>query len=112
MSDFAPTSDCVTVTTTVDGAQAAQRLAGTAVEARLAACAQVTGPITSTYWWQGALETATEYRVEFKTRAERADELVAYLKDRHAYEVPEVLVAPIVGGNADYLAWIAAETQA
>jgi periplasmic divalent cation tolerance protein len=48
------------VVTTTDSAEAADALARGAVEARLAACGQVVGPITSTYRWQGAVETARE----------------------------------------------------
>jgi periplasmic divalent cation tolerance protein len=44
----------------------ADRLARGAVEARLAACAQVDGPVTSYYHWEGKLESAEEFRVWFK----------------------------------------------
>jgi periplasmic divalent cation tolerance protein len=29
----------------------------------------------------------------------------------HSYEVPEVVATPIVGGSANYLAWVEAETS-
>lgn len=102
-------TDHVTVTTTTDTTGEAERLATTAVEQRLAACAQV-APITSTYWWQGKIESATEYRVDFKTRADLAGPLTVHLKATHSYTTPEVIVTPIAGGNPDYLAWIDAET--
>ena len=103
-------SDYVVVTTTTDSAEEAERLARSAVEAGLAACAQVSAPITSTYWWNGAVETASEYRVEFKTRAALGERLTAHVRASHSYDTPEVIVTPIVGGNPDYLAWIDRET--
>jgi periplasmic divalent cation tolerance protein len=101
---------CV-VTTTVDDRAAADRLAGSAVVARLAACAQVGPPISSVYRWQGRLETAAEFPVVFKTAADRADALVAHVRAEHPYEVPEVLVTPVSGGDAAYLAWLRDETR-
>lgn len=96
--------------TTTGDAEEAQRLAARVVEARLAACAQVSAPITSTYWWNGAVESASEYRIEFKTRRDLADRLVEHLRAAHSYEVPEVLVVPVLGGNPAYLVWIDQET--
>jgi periplasmic divalent cation tolerance protein len=59
------------VMTTVDARPAADALARSAVSQRLAACAQVSGPIESTYRWQGAIETAEEWQVIFKTTTSR-----------------------------------------
>lgn len=101
----------VQVTTTIDSEAAANALARSAVEARLAACAQVTGPVASIYRWQGAVETAAEWQVVFKTTAEAYPALEARIKTEHGYEVPEVVMVPILAGNGDYLAWIAAETR-
>jgi periplasmic divalent cation tolerance protein len=38
--------------------------------------------------------------------------LLEFLKERHSYQTPELLVTPIVTGHQDYLDWIEAETQA
>lgn len=100
----------MTVTTTTDNPDEAQRLSATAVEARLAACGQVSAPITSTYWWDGKVETSSEYRIDFKTRAELAGTLTAHIVAAHSYDTPEVIITPIQGGNPAYLAWITAET--
>ena len=103
-------TDFVTVTTTTDNPDEARRLSGSAVEARLAACGQVSSAITSTYWWEGKIETATEYRVDFKTRSELAAALVLHLTSAHSYDTPEVIVTPIESGNPAYLTWITAQT--
>jgi periplasmic divalent cation tolerance protein len=89
----------------------AERLGLLAVRSRLAACAQVSGPVRSSYWWEGAVTTATEWTLTLKTAADRVDELSAALREAHSYEVPEVLVSEVSGGDADYLAWVERETR-
>ena len=103
--------DCMQVVTTTDSREEADRLARSAVEGRLAACAQVAGPVTSTYWWEGAVQTATEWQCVLKTTAARFDALRAHLEGEHSYETPEIVATPIVAGGAAYLDWIRRETD-
>ncbi|PRH76044.1 divalent-cation tolerance protein CutA [Streptomyces solincola] len=102
----------LTVLTTTDSAEKAEKLARGAVEARHAACAQVSGPVTSVYHWNNAIETSQEWQVFFKTTERRYDGLEAYLLAAHDYETPEILALPVVRGGTGYLAWLAAETGA
>jgi periplasmic divalent cation tolerance protein len=104
-------ADAVIVTTTIDDRGKAKDLARGAVLARLAACGQVGGPITSTYWWQGEVEDTEEWTVAFKTTTDRSEALVEHLKQAHSYDVPEILVTPVTGGNDAYLGWVAEETR-
>ena len=53
---------CVQVVVAVDKQQNADRIATALVDERLAACVQIVGPMTSTYRWQGEVETAREFR--------------------------------------------------
>jgi periplasmic divalent cation tolerance protein len=98
------------VVTTIDSREAAETLARSAVEARLAACAQVGEPVFSAYWWQETLETAREWPVTFKTTITRYADLEAHIRSRHAYEVPEVVCLPVIAGSAPYLEWVRAST--
>jgi periplasmic divalent cation tolerance protein len=98
------------VTTTIADRAGAEALARSAVEARLAACGQVVGPITSVYRWEGAVETAAEWMVVFKTTQAVAAALVDHVRARHPYRVPEVVVTPVVDGNPAYLAWVEGST--
>jgi len=97
------------VTTTVDSPDTAGALARSAVDARLAACAQVLGPIASTYRWQGAVEQSTEWLVVFKSTVERYAALEEHVRGAHPYELPEI-VSTSVGGSTAYLGWVRAET--
>ncbi len=98
---------CVQVQTTASSEDEAHRLAAALLEARLAACVQVVGPVRSRYWWQGRLESATEWLCLAKTTQDRVEEATALLRAAHSYDTPEVIAVPIVGGGEDYLQWIA-----
>ncbi|MFG1751186.1 divalent-cation tolerance protein CutA [Streptosporangium sandarakinum] len=88
----------------------AERICTAAVNDRVAACAQIIGPISSLYRWEGKVEKSEEFLVLLKTGEHRLDELVSLVKDTHSYETPEIVAVPIEGGLPDYLNWIAAET--
>jgi periplasmic divalent cation tolerance protein len=97
--------------TTVEKREHAERLAAAVVGKRLAACAQVVGPVRSTYWWEGEVQTSEEHVVRFKTRAALADALKDEIAALHAYDVPEVLLFAVADGARSYLDWISAETR-
>jgi periplasmic divalent cation tolerance protein len=99
------------VQTTTDSRAEAVELAHDGVSARLAACAQVAGPIASTYWWENSLERAEEWLVIFKLPADRYQALADFLSERHSYDEPEIIATPIVDGSPAYLSWIAEETR-
>jgi len=104
-------ADHLTVLTTTDDREAAETLAKTAVQARVAACAQIDGPITSVYRWGGEVQTDQEWRVLYKTTAAKYPELEAHIKAHHSYDTPEIIAADITHGSADYLDWLDAETR-
>jgi periplasmic divalent cation tolerance protein len=100
-------ADYLQVLTTVGSEEEAQTIAAALVERRLAACVQVTGPIASTYRWQGEVERAREWLCLIKTEASRYAELEAAIRKLHSYEQPEIIATPIVAGSRGYLGWIA-----
>ncbi len=100
----------LTVLTTTDAADKAERLARGAVELRIAACAQINGPVTSVYRWKGEIETAQEWQILFKTTEGRYPELENWLIAEHDYDTPEIIATPVVRGSTDYLTWLEQET--
>ena len=106
-----PEAEYCQVSTTTDSRAAAEDLTRSAVTARVAACGQVVGPMTSVYWWQGKIDDAAEWLVLFKTTAERSEALVEHLRAHHTYDVPEIIVTPVIGGNPAYLRWVGEETR-
>ncbi|MFI1968926.1 divalent-cation tolerance protein CutA [Streptomyces cinnamoneus] len=105
-----PEPEYVTVMTTTDSEAAARHLAQSAVERRVAACAQIDGPVTSVYRWEGRIETAAEWRVLFKATAACYAVLEAHVTREHPYDVPEIIALPVVAGSDAYLAWLRQET--
>ncbi len=103
---------CYQVFTTLEKQEDAGRLAREIVEKRLAACAQVIGPITSTYWWEGHLEATEEWLCLLKTRKSLYNRLEEAIRSRHPYDVPEIVAVPVVAGNPDYLSWLNKEAGA
>jgi periplasmic divalent cation tolerance protein len=99
------------VTTVVDSRAVADALAAAAVAGRFAACAQVTGPMDSTYWWQGRMETTQEWSVQFKTATDRVGGLVGHVRGSHPYEVPEILVVSVTSADPAYAAWVDEQTR-
>lgn len=88
----------------------ARRIARTCIEEKLAACANF-WPIASIYRWQGAIEEAQEFAALFKTRAERAEALIARIAELHSYDVPAAVAWPIADALGDYAEWVRAETD-
>jgi len=100
----------VTVYATFADAEEAGRIARALVEERLAACANILGPVRSIYRWDGKIEDATEVAALFKTRADGAEALIARLGAMHSYEAPAAVVWPIAHALPTYADWVAAET--
>lgn len=107
--DAAATTPYSLVMTTIDSEAAAQDLAATLVEARLAACVQIV-PVNSVYRWQGQLRRDAEYLLLIKTAAPLAD-IERLLRAQHSYQMPEIVQLPITGGSREYLSWLAAAGQ-
>lgn len=105
-------ADVCQVSVTAPSREEASRLGRLAVESRLAACAQVSGPLTSTYWWKGALCVADEWLCVLKTTADLVAPLTAALRAAHGYETPEIVATTVVGGDEAYLTWVETETRA
>ena len=99
-------TNVVQVITTVDTREEAVRIAKLLVERKLAACAQVAGPITSAYWWEGAVQTDEEWYCVLKTLEEQYEDVERGITDVHPYDEPEILALPVVAGSRGYLDWV------
>ncbi|NOT09338.1 MAG: divalent-cation tolerance protein CutA [Gemmatimonadales bacterium] len=86
-------------------------MAAAVVSARLAACAQVLGPVASTYWWKGAVERGAEWLCVMKTADARLPALMKQIRSLHPYDQPEIVATPIVAGDPGYLDWILTESE-
>lgn len=91
--------------TTVPTKEIADSLASAAVEARLAVCVQVEGPLASHYMWEGVQEKSEEYRLTFKVLAEQLQPLETWLHARHPYSTPQWIVVKAEHVAEKYLSW-------
>ncbi len=94
------------VITAVDTRERADAIGKKLLEKRLAACVQTEGPVSSSYWWKGKMETADEWRCIIKTTAEKYDEVERSIRSMHPYEEPEIIGLSIATGSATCLDWI------
>ena len=104
-------TDYIQVLTTTENRDDAETIGRALVEGRLAACVQIVGPVTSIYRWQGKINTAQEWQCWAKTRRELYSLIEETIRRLHPYKVPEILAIDVIAGSADYLAWLADETN-
>lgn len=78
------------------------------VKERVAGCINIVPGMTSIYVWEGKIEEASETVLIAKTSASRAEDCIGFIRARHTYDVPAILVLPVIGGSADYLEWLRA----
>ncbi|MHC4176414.1 MAG: divalent-cation tolerance protein CutA [Planctomycetota bacterium] len=105
-------AEYIQVVTTTEHEEEAQAIARALVDQRLAACVQVLGPITSTYRWEGKLETSREWQCWAKSRRELFEQIEGAIRRLHPYQVPEILAVEILAGSRSYLAWLDEEVRA
>ena len=89
----------------------ATKIARALLKEKLIACANIVGGVTSLFWWQGAIDSATETLLIIKTKRRLVKKIIAAVKKLHSYDVPEIIALPIVEGNKDYLRWINASVR-
>ena len=103
-------TEFLVVITTTETRDEALAIAREVVRTRVAACAQVRGPLTSVFRWEGAVEEADEHLCVMKTTSNAYKDLERVIRSLHPYEVPEILALPVETGGRDYLDWVRAET--
>ena len=103
--------EAIQVVTTTAEKKDAESLAQAVLDKRLAACVQIGGPIESRYWWNGRIETASEWIVTIKTRRDLYKPLESLLLELHTYDQPEIIATAIVEVSAGYLKWLAEQVR-
>ena len=102
-------TEYIQVYTTTENREDARKSSREVVGKRLAACAQVMGPITSTYWWKDSIEEEEEWLCIMKSTHELYRKLEKAIKGIHPYEEPEIVAVPLVAGSRGYLEWVEKE---
>ncbi|HTW64481.1 MAG TPA: divalent-cation tolerance protein CutA [Bryobacteraceae bacterium] len=102
-------TDKIVVLSTCGSPEEAQRLSRALVEKRLAACVNIVPGVRSIYHWKDAIEEEEEALLVIKSSRPLLEDLCGELERLHSYEVPEVIVLPVVDGSEKYLAWLTRE---
>ena len=99
------------VYSTIGSIQDARRIAHTLVEEQLVACVNIIPKIESVYKWKGKIEIDEEVVIIAKTTDKNVKKTIQKIKSLHSYELPDIIVIPIIGGLKDYLEYITNETS-
>jgi len=105
-----PKEEIIIVFTHVPNKACAEHIAQTLVTEKLAACVNISSPVTSIYHWQGQVEQAEEIGLTIKTSCKAYAACETKLRMLHPYELPEIIGIHVNEGLPAYLAWVAAET--
>jgi len=73
---------------------------------KLIACANIVGPVSSLFWWEGKIDEASEFLVFMKSRENLFEKLTERVKELHSYQVPEIIALPAEKGLPSYLDWL------
>ncbi|MEJ2057316.1 MAG: divalent-cation tolerance protein CutA [Desulfofustis sp.] len=99
----------IVVYTSCDDKDVCARIARFVLEKRLAACVQLTAPMTSFYWWKDDIARDEEYLLALKSHRHLFDQLAAAIRSIHPYEVPEIIATEIIEIDSGYAAWMREE---
>ncbi len=102
-------TDKVVAYTTCDDPEEAEKIARHLIDERLAACVSIVPAVKSYYRWKGGIESDDEILLMIKTSRDLVDALRQQLEKLHSYDLPELIVTPIVDGSPNYLAWLDSE---
>jgi periplasmic divalent cation tolerance protein len=98
------------VYTTMPDVAAAEGLAATLVEERLAACVNILPGMVSFYTWNGKLERTQEIACLIKTSRTKAPLVTDRLSQLHPYETPAVLTFDADTVAPAFAHWVAKQT--
>lgn len=80
------------------------------LDLKLVACANISGPVTSLYLWQGERHENEEWTIIAKTTEACQAGILELVGKIHSYQCPCVVAIPLTGGNPAFLEWVASET--
>lgn len=93
------------VTTLCDKQEIADKISKTLMNKKLVAGSQIY-KVRSDYWWEGKIETKEEFKLEFKTRSDKVNEIVEVIKLIHDYQVPAISKTEICCLTKEMEKWI------
>ncbi len=99
-------TDKVVILVTTASLRESKKIARHLVEAKLAACVNISQPIQSIYRWEGKIADEKEFQLFIKSTRDLFPEIKAAISKIHSYHTPEIICLPIIDGSRNYLQWI------
>jgi periplasmic divalent cation tolerance protein len=99
------------VQTTFSDRKEATAFSKKVLQARLAACVQLSGDVESMYWWKESIEKDKEIIVTMKTLKSVYWRLEDFIEKTHSYETPEILATIIEHVGTGYFQWLCEEIE-
>lgn len=100
-------TDKVVIMVTAASRRECRKIARHLVEAKLAACVNITQGVESVYHWEGKVADEKEFVMLIKSTRELFPEIKAAIAKLHSYHTPEIICLPIIDGSRNYLQWVA-----
>jgi periplasmic divalent cation tolerance protein len=104
-------TDKVVILVTTASLREAKQIAKHLVNAKLAACVNISAPLRSIYRWEGKIADEKEYLLLIKSTRDLFAELKTAISSIHSYHTPEIICLPIIDGSRNYLQWIGDSTR-
>ena len=101
----------IVVITTTSNKKEAVKIVRSLLKERLIACANIVGPVSSLFWWQGKIHEENEFMVFMKSQKSLFKRLSERVTIIHSYDVPEIITLPIIEGSPPYLEWLKTSLQ-
>jgi periplasmic divalent cation tolerance protein len=88
--------------------ECAENISRTLLTEKLIGCANIIPGMTSMYWWEGKIETSSEYILILKTleSSDARKNLEKRVQELHPYEIPCIMALPVAGINDSFKNWL------
>ncbi|MBU0529832.1 divalent-cation tolerance protein CutA [bacterium] len=96
----------IIILTTVSSKEEGERIASKLVEGKLAACVNILPKMTSIYRWKNKINKDDEFLLLIKTAKYLEREVYDYIRDKHSYEVPEIITIDVKNIDKKYSEWL------
>ena len=105
-------TDKVVIMVTAASRRECRKIARHLVEAKLAACVNITQAVESLYHWEGKVADEKEFVLLIKSTRDLFPEIKAEISKIHSYHTPEIICLPIIDGSRNYLQWVSDSVKA
>ena len=90
--------------TTLSNKICAENIARKLIKDKLAACVSIK-EISSFYLWEDNIQNDNEYEITIKSKPQKLDDLIDFLKKEVGYEIPQIIYK-IFESEKNYYEWL------